>query len=428
MRRLSLTTISGVMIAIVVAAGAYVVGLLKPGSTNAWKYPGTIIVERETGARYILDSNGDLVPTLNYPSAVLALPEGQPKTALVSRSKLSKVPHGEAIGIADLPDSLPSKANLITNGWTVCSQQQPADKGRSQVKVSLFVSGTTGNTVIDPDAAVFVRTVTTRKEYLLWHGRRYELPSNEVLANLGISGKTPVPVAGAFLNALAPGPSLAAPHLDGVGDPGPSIGGVPTRIGQVLASDTKQHYLVLSAKSIAPLTSFAASLAATAARNGGGPDRHQVSDADAAPFLDQSYLPPRDLPSEMPSLNSIAAQAAGVCVDFGNDANQPVLSVPDTPSDGLASGSDLFETDVSLQGSADNVVLPLGKAAVIRQKNSSATDFLVAGTGKKYAISPDLLPRFGYTAQAAFTLPENLVLLVPTGPAMDPAAAKLPAT
>src|SRR5438874_8458277 len=71
MRRLSLTTISGVMIAIVVAAGAYVVGLLKPGSTNGWKNPGTIIVERETGARYILDSHGKLVPTLNYPSAVL---------------------------------------------------------------------------------------------------------------------------------------------------------------------------------------------------------------------------------------------------------------------------------------------------------------------------------------------------------------------
>jgi hypothetical protein len=279
---------------------------------------------------------------------------------------------------------------------------------------------------VDSDAAVFVRIVAIGKKFLIWHGRRYELTSNEVLSNLGLSGKTPVPVAGAFLNALAPGPSLQAPQLADVGMPGPTIGGVSTRVGQVLASDTKQHYLVLSSNAIGPLSNFSASLAATAARNGGGPDLHQVKDAAARATSDVSYQQPRGLPTEMPALNTGAVQAAGLCVDFGKDADPPVLWVPAGHPDDLGTPADLFESDRSLQGAADSVVLPEGKAAVIKQKNSISTVFLVAGNGRKFAINPNLLPRFGYSAAAAVTLPENLVLLVPTGPAMDPVAAKSP--
>jgi hypothetical protein len=53
MRRLTVTTVSGLMIAVLVAAGFALFGVLKPSAGKSWQAQGTIIVERETGARYV---------------------------------------------------------------------------------------------------------------------------------------------------------------------------------------------------------------------------------------------------------------------------------------------------------------------------------------------------------------------------------------
>jgi hypothetical protein len=86
-------------------------------------------------------------------------------------------------------------------------------------------------------------------------------------------------------------------------------------------------------------------------------------------------------------------------------------------------------------------VIPPGKAAVIAPKRAAVaptpgpgasesaappttTAFIVAEPGKKFAIAPSLLAGFGYSTDAEFKLPDNVILLVPTGPAMDPVAAR----
>ena len=140
MRRLTLTTVSGIMIAAVVAAGFAFVGLVHPSVGDKWRKQGAIIVERETGARYVLLKNV-LHPVLNYSSAVLAVSGSGGANAdvvLVDRAELNGTTRGPAIGIAGIPDSLPSAANLVSSPWTACSRQQADAQGSITARVSLY--------------------------------------------------------------------------------------------------------------------------------------------------------------------------------------------------------------------------------------------------------------------------------------------------
>src|SRR5262249_60998194 len=73
-RRIGAAMCSGVMVAILVAAGFGIFGLLRPGGKEGWKAPGTLVVEKETGTRYVyIPTDGALHPVLNYASARLIL-------------------------------------------------------------------------------------------------------------------------------------------------------------------------------------------------------------------------------------------------------------------------------------------------------------------------------------------------------------------
>jgi type VII secretion protein EccB len=430
MRKLSVTTISGIMIAIVVAAGAFVVGLLKPGSTSAWRDPGTIIVERETGARYIL-SQDKLRPTVNYASAVLALSTSTqgapPKIATVARSKLSDVQRDTQIGILGLPDSLPTKSNLIMNGFAVCAQQQAASKGRAQINATLYLGGFDDSHPVGADDAIYAQTVSDGKKYLLWKGLRFGLNSGTDEANLGLVGQTPVQVAVAFVNAFQPAPDFKHPQIDGVGNPGPTLGGVPTKIGEVLSAGSNNYFMVSSTSGVAAISKFVADLAASGP---GGPDEHKITSADIGQVKTERLDLVVGMPDKVPNLQNNAASAVGgACVDYGNGST-PLLRLPNNAPDGIGSSAQLFESDASERGAVDSVILPAGKAAVIASTQpgggAPATAFIVAEPGKKFAVAPSLLPAFGYATSSEFLLPSNLVMLIPTGPAMDPTAALSP--
>ena len=87
MRRLTVTTVSGIMIAVLVTAGFALFGFIRPKTGDAWKAQGAIVTEQDTGARYIY-TDGTLYPTLNYVSAVLAVTGGQqPHAEIVDRGR-----------------------------------------------------------------------------------------------------------------------------------------------------------------------------------------------------------------------------------------------------------------------------------------------------------------------------------------------------
>ena len=75
LRTMGLAVVGALVAFGLVAAGAGIYGVIKPGGNRHWREPGKIIVEKETGARYVL-FDGVLHPVLNYASARLVASSG----------------------------------------------------------------------------------------------------------------------------------------------------------------------------------------------------------------------------------------------------------------------------------------------------------------------------------------------------------------
>ncbi|MFD0823356.1 type VII secretion protein EccB, partial [Micromonospora zhanjiangensis] len=120
LRRAAGTALAGVLIAAIGIGAAAVYGVLTGTGGTDWRDPRSVIVEKESGARYVYrDDTLHLV--LNYASARLIIGTPDPKTVLVSRRSIDGVPRGAPLGIADAPDSLPDPGRLTSTPWTVCS-------------------------------------------------------------------------------------------------------------------------------------------------------------------------------------------------------------------------------------------------------------------------------------------------------------------
>src|SRR5947209_17321732 len=119
LRRFTVGLVIGVVLGGITLAGFGVYGVFSPGGSRSWKQPGVLIVEKETGARYLY-VDGQLHPVLNYTSARLIV-GGPPTIVQVSRNSMRGVPHGLPVGIEAAPDYLPDLARLDGTQWQVCS-------------------------------------------------------------------------------------------------------------------------------------------------------------------------------------------------------------------------------------------------------------------------------------------------------------------
>src|SRR3954462_1333776 len=88
----------GLMVAILIAAGFGVYGIITKNGTDTWKSDGSVVVEQETGASFVY-LNGKLNPTLNFASAKLAAGRPNPVVYRVGAGSLAEVPRGVTIGI-----------------------------------------------------------------------------------------------------------------------------------------------------------------------------------------------------------------------------------------------------------------------------------------------------------------------------------------
>jgi hypothetical protein len=145
------------------------------------------------------------------------------------------VPLGETLGIPGAPDSLPSAERLLTDAWTVCTDRTP----RSTLLVGTTPPG-------DPvtGRALLVRDPQGRT-FLVADGHRFQFPVDRVdatLRALGWYGRTPSPVAAAWIDALPAGPDLSAPPVPGAG----TASAVPgRRVGEVVTDSGAQFAVVL---------------------------------------------------------------------------------------------------------------------------------------------------------------------------------------
>lgn len=433
MRRATTGTVVGVILAVLIVAGFAVVGLIKGGGSNSWREAGTIIVEKETGNRYVF-LDGTLRPALNYSSALLATGR-QGKVDTVSRASLNGVRHGTPVGIPGAPDALPASSALSGGPWQACNTVRRDENGKASPATVLSLDGALPVQAVPDGQAALV--ASDGDLYLVWRNERLKITQASALFALGFSSARPVPVNSAWLNTLTSGPDLGARVPSGVGQPGPIVGSTKSLVGQVLVSETEtgvKDLFVVRSDGLSPTSATDAALlladpAVAAAYPGKTPAAVPVKPGDVsrAPMSSTRSVTEGYPPSPPSPLDALANADRVLCTRLTFSAAQgaearlvttPAFAVPVAARDQPA-----------VVGAADRVsVPPSGGALVTAQAApgvSAGALYLITDLGMKFPVpKADVAGSLGYGGVRPTSVPTTVLNLIPTGPVLDPAVAR----
>ena len=414
-RRTAAATLAGVSLAVVGLAGAAVYGLFTGPHLDNWRDETAIFLAEDSGATYVYQRSDDrLHPVPNYTSALLVVDSPAAHLVLTAGQALDGAPLGGDLGIPAAPSSLPSRDGLRTGPWTLCS----GTDGRSTLLVGMPVGG--GHPLAVPSAGTtgeaLVLSTVDGDEYLVHDGKRHRIAHPETaLAALGWSGRPPVRVAPALVNALPAGPDLAPVRVVGRG--GPSGAAPGAKVGQLYTTGGHE-YAVALADGAYDLTEVQAALLLADPAASGAPAIPLSTARYGALHRGTGGLgAPDGLPATPPTLVS---PTGTVCA-----TDRTVLLDPVLPDDA--------DAPVGEDARVDRVLVRRGSGALVEAAPSpgappgSGTLSLVTDHGTRYPLpGPDLLAVLGYGGVTPVRVPADLVSLLPAGPALDPAAARSP--
>jgi type VII secretion protein EccB len=398
-RRANFGAVLGAGLAVLICGAAVVFGLISPAPTTAWRKPGAVIVEKESGTRYLL-LGGVLRPTLNYASALLA--SGAGGVQIVSRGDLAGIPVGSQIGIPGAPDALPPAASLASGAWALCL----APGGTGATYLDLGPVGRVAGTPAGRPILIATQDAHTTTEYVLWGRTVYPVPDRSVLAALGLGAQVPVTVPAPWLAMLSHGIPLAAASVPSAGTPGPAVAGRAGRVGQVFQTTTAagvEQYYLLRTDGLAPITRTEASLFSV--RPGTDDSVTRLTPPDIARTPASSDV---SLLSRLPDLVSqpaFAPDRASLCVLQAAAAGSPPYPVLE---DGTATGS-------------GKVHLPTGSALLAQSPTVvPGTDagrlYLITDAGVKFPIAgANAVQALGYNGAPAHVVPDMVLDQIPTG-------------
>lgn len=432
MRRAGLTLFASAMIGALVLAGFGVYGLVRPGGSSSWRQTGVLIVEKDTGTRFVY-RDGRLHPVLNYASARLLLGTARPDVVSVAADSLSGVPRGRPVGIANAPDTVPGTDALVGLPWTVCAARTP-DRVAPDPIVTLLVGGDYPGRQPLGDRGVLVAAHGTGT-WLIWHGTRLHLGGRVALASLNWAARTVTTVAPAFLNALPAGPDLAAPTIPHAGSDGPRVAGRTGTVGTVyrVRSPAGTQYEVLLSDGLAPISEVTADLLLGRA---GKTAAVTLSPAQqSAVPASGTDMEPKGLPLRRPDLMGVADDVGpALCAGYGAGATT-VAVYPRAPAAVTdrdpAAANGTAATDGTLTATA--VVVPGGHGALVRATAAPGVPtgplYLVTDQGLRYAIADGAArTALGYSGTSPLLVPEDLLELIPAGPVLKVSAAHRYAT
>lgn len=441
----------GLIIGAVVAAGAFVLGLISPApSKGGWREDGTVVVEKETGSRYLYLS-GRLRPLRNYASAKLLLGADM-KVETIKASELAGTPYGAAVGIPGAPERLPSGEQLSEDPWQLCSSVATARDAEGQGSGAVTGPATT-LAVAHRSSAVplnsrqgLLVTGPDGEEYVLWKGSKLRVdPEKGAGEALGYGSLTPATVSGALLSALPAGPNLTPKTVPGLGDVGPVLDGRATRIGQLfrvaVPGGTSETYQ-LQRDGLSHLTATQAALALgdprvrDAAYDGRSPEITELGSdvlkgrlAPADTTVDVAGLPPSPpdvvpLPAGQQACVQIVPASSG---EKGTSLSIGVADEPDLGPVTQPSRENLAEACLPV----GRVTVPPGRGVLVKALsaaggNLGTTLYLVTDTGVKHrVVSLDAAEALGYGAAAPTALPSLLLSMLPSGPDLSSTAAEV---
>ena len=428
-RRAGGTLFIGAMIGVLALAGVGVYGLLVQGGKQTWRSDQVLIMEKDTGARYVY-LNGVLHPVVNYASARLILKKQQLGTVSVARASLKDAPRGAPLGITGAPDSLPDQKRLIRSSWVLCSRPTTDEAGQAVTRSVLYIGGRSVGGQQLGDQAV-VAKLPDGSTFLVWRDHRYAIKQPQIVLYAMALGQAPVvPVAPAWLNAIPQGVDVGPIDIAKRGSGSPLRG---VAVGQVLVAQAeggKSQYHVALDDGIADITQVQASIllndpATVTAYAGAQPAKIERSDLATAKRSARRLLPATDATAP-PATNPTAAggvDRAGMCTTFSEAGAAPSVTIGVTLP--KASG-----TKTSGAGVDEIVVNPGGGVlvqATMSTESTASAISLVTDLGTRYALaSRDVVAYLGYGSKSMVKMPAQLVAMLPQGPALDPEAAGIP--
>ncbi len=421
-RRTAGATLAGILLGALALAAVAVYGVLAPGGGTDWRDGGAVIVERESGARYVYVS-GVLHPVPNYASALLVIGSGEAHSVTVARASLDGVPRGAPLGIPGAPDPLPDRGRLAGAPWAVCSARLADGPPESIV----YVGRSPGGGVALADGTGLLVATPDGTGYLVWRHNRYRVP-RVALGALAWGAEPLTPVAPALVNSLAAGPDLAAPALPG-GGPSKVPG---LRVGQVVVETVPggaKQYAVALADGLAAISELQAALLLAES----GTPQKELSPAEfaagltAPPLIPTGPLAP---PASRPELARPQGADRGLCVTVGGPKDTLAFDVPVSAAGGPVAAPVAASRAPAGSVSADRVVVEPGRGAVVSavpSPHAPGALSVVSELGIRYPVpGTDVLTLLGYQGINPVPLPAGLVALLPVGPTLDPTAARTP--
>lgn len=431
MRRQTVATFAGILVAVLVTAAFGIWGLLSPGNATKLTDPGQLLIEEETGASYVYNQQtGRLQPVANYVSARLLLDSDDINVRAVSAASLAGFARGQEVGIQGAPNSLPDKERLVKSPWSVCVVEGADAAGVRRPFVTLVAGTELGGTPVGDEALV---VSDGQQNWVLWANQRMRV------ANVNrLTDQTPRRVPAAWINAIPAGVDFVAPKIAQRGKRVKGPDGRASRVGQVYKVESvagaAERWYVLLADGLAPIDHTQAMLLlldpASKTAYGKRPVRETAIDAATANAAKASArrLLDSGLPATMPSFRSpgMSAPLCAVYADTVRGSAKAVLTTGSRigiPTPGASAGGD----------KVDQVLLPPGGAVLAGvlpgegQLSSVNQYWLVTDQGKRFQLtSADLVSKLGYDAEDVAPVPAHLLRLIPDGPVLDPAAARTP--
>ncbi|MCA1223848.1 type VII secretion protein EccB [Streptomyces sp. 8L] len=407
-RRASLGTFFGAALVVLLCIGFGVYGLISPVAKTSWKKDGAVVVEKENGNRFLY-VQGVLHPVRNYASALLISGAGAAAPESVSAKSLAGVRIGSAVGIPDAPDAVPAAASLLTGAWTRCLR--PGLPGGQSVD---FAPG--GHTSALPDDRQVLLSDAKGGRYVLWHGKKYRVTGDAVMIALGMDDEQPLAAPDNWLSAVPSGPALAAAKIDGGGQPAGKVAGRSTAVGDLFTTagtGGSAHFYVMLKDGIAPVTATESALMSATA-GAAKPRTVTATDIAVAPVSKD-----RTLMHRLPNLLDMrAAGTEGAAVCLRQQSAGPALRT------GI-----VLEHGPAATGSRP-VLLPAGKGvlaldqAQVGKQGITPREFLITEDGIEYPLDGDQAAGvLGFGGGGGLPLPENVLALLPRGPALSRTAA-----
>jgi type VII secretion protein EccB len=434
-RRAGAAALGGIALAVLSLGAVGVYGLISPGGDNSWQDGKSVIVEKETGTRYVY-LNGQLDQVANYASALLALGGNANGTAVtsVSRASLAGVTRGPRIGIRDAPDALPDPDKVLTGGWTLCSTPETDNTGATVDRSTLLVGTRPDGGFALGDRALLVQVPGAAEEYLVDHGHRHRIAPADVTAVSVALGSPPVTrIGSAAVDVLPDGADLAPIPLPEAGKPSHAVPGRAGLLaGQLLELETPggTRYYLTETGGLLPITELQYDIQlaygrTTEAYAGAEPVGLHLTPIEASAAVAPALTPPRDddAPARRPTLADPGVADAPVCLTFTPGSGAPQVTVnPLLPSEKIMAATPRRTDDgVAL---ADRVLVPPGSVAVIESMPGadapSGTLAVVTDLGWAYPLAaPDVLGTLGYAGVVPVRVPAELVARVPQGPSLN---------